>query len=310
MINNLFILVAALALVVKGATMATKHAEALAHTLPISRYAVGFIVVAVISILPETLIGISAALAGTPEFGLGVLFGSNVADLTLVFAIILFFAGRGLKIESRILKNHAMYPALLALPLILGFDGFYSRAEGLVLIIAGAAFYYLTLRDSPSDETLSKRVTRGRTKNLLLLLVSMVLLLVGAHFTVESATALATLLGVSPVLIGMLIVGLGTTMPELFFSLESVREKDDSLAVGDLLGTVLADATVVVGILALIHPFSFPIHIIYLTGGFMVLASLVLFTFMRSGHTLTTREGNLLFVLWVVFVFTEFVTSL
>jgi cation:H+ antiporter len=310
MLNNLFILAASLALVVKGATMATTYAEKLSQSLPISRYAVGFIIVAIISILPETLIGVSAAINNTPEFGLGVLFGSNVADLTLVFAVILFFAGRGLKIESRILKNRAIYPALLALPLVLGFDGFYSRAEGLALIIAGIAFYYLTLRDSSSDEPIPDEAKNDRAKNTFFLLVSMAMLLVGAHFTVGSATAVATLAGVSPILIAMLVVGLGTTMPELFFSLQSVKEKDDSLAVGDLLGTVLADATIVVGILALIHPFAFPISIIYLTGGFMVLASFILFRFMRTGHTLTTHEGNLLFTLWVVFVFVEFVAAI
>lgn len=84
------------------------------------------------------------------------------------------------------------------------------------------------------------------------------LLFVGSHFVVSSATSLAEMIGISSVLIGMLVVGLGTTMPELFFSLNAVKRNDDSLAVGDLLGTVLADATIVIGLIALIAPFSFP----------------------------------------------------
>jgi len=134
-------------------------------------------------------------------------------------------------------------------------------------------------------------------------------LLVGSHFTVSSATSLAYYLGISPILVGMLIVGLGTTMPEFFFSLKSVQKDDDSLAVGDMLGTVLADATIVVGILALVNPFFFPQKIIYVTGIFMVIASFVLFHFMRSGRTLSKKEGYMLFIFWLIFVLVEFIVN-
>ncbi len=310
MLTNIFLLAMSLALVIKGATLATTYAERLSMSFPISRYTIGFIVVAIISILPETFIGITAALQGTPEFGLGVLFGSNVADLTLIFAIIIFFSRHSLKAEAKILRNHIAYPAMLALPLVLGLDGFYSRVEGAALIIAGAAFYFVILREGACRDCVVPAYTEDRVKNFSLLIFSMALLLIGAHFTVVSATAVATLLGVSPILIGMLIVGLGTTLPELFFSLSSAKKKDDSLAIGDVLGTVLADATVVVGIIAVIHPFAFPLKIIYVTGACMLVAAFILFRFMRSGKTLTAREGKLLFLFWVAFVCIELAVNL
>ena len=308
MINNLFIFIVALFMVIKGATLSTKYATLLAESYRLSKYTVGFIIVAVISILPETFISINAALEGIPSFGLGMLFGSNIADLTLIFAIIIMVAGRGLKIESRILKNHAVYPFILLLPLILGFDGRYSRLEGVALIVAGAVFYYVALKNG-IDGTIPLNNGGGRYKSFLMLLFSMAILMAGAHFTVTSATSLANYFGVSPILIGMLIVGLGTTMPELFFSLKSVKKQDDSLAVGDILGTVLADATIVVGILAVISPFSFPQKIIYITGMFMVAASLVLFHFMRSGRTLSRKEAYMLVAFWLVFVLVEFIAN-
>jgi cation:H+ antiporter len=308
MINNLFIFIVALFMVVKGATLATKYAARLAESFRLSKYTVGFIIIAVISILPETFISINAALQGIPSFGLGTLFGSNVADLTLVFAIIVCLAGRGLKVESKILKNHAVYPFILLLPLILGLNGHFSRLEGLALIVAGGIFYYIAFRNGTSG-TVALGDGHGRYKSFLMLLFSMAVLLVGAHFTVTAATALASYLGVSPILIGMLVVGLGTTMPELFFSLKSVKKRDDSLAIGDLLGTVLADATIVVGILALVNPFFFPQKIIYVTGLFMVVASFILFRFMRSGRMLSKREAYLLFVFWLIFVLVEFAVN-
>lgn len=295
-------------LVVKGATLATKHAANLAESYRLSKYVVGFIVVAVISILPETIISLNAALDGVPEFGLGMLFGSNIADLTLIFAIIIFATGRGLKVESHILKNRFVFPAVLMLPLLLGMDGYYSRVDGLVLIIVGGIFYYLALRGG-IDDTLPVSNGEGRWWHVVKLLGSMVLLLVGAHFTVESAVSIASGLGVSPILVGMLVVGLGTTMPELFFGLKAAKKRESPLVFGDLLGTVLADATVVIGLLALVSPFDFSVRIVYVTGVFMVVASLLLFYFMKSGRFLSRREAYMLVAFWVLFVLIELAYS-
>ncbi len=295
-------------MVIKGATMATKHAALLAESYRLSKYVVGFIIVATISILPETLISLNAALESNPSFGLGTLFGSNVADLTLIFAILVFVAKRGLKVESKILKKNYIYPFLLFFPLILGLDGYYSRFEGAALILIGIIFYFMSLKDS-IDDSLPFHNGIGRWQHFLKLLLSMAILLIGAHFTVTSSISIANYLAISPILIGMLVVGLGTTMPELFFSIKCVRRKDDSLAVGDLLGTVLADATIVVGILALVSPFEFPLKIIYITGLFMVTASFLLFFFMKSGRNISRKEALLLFIFWLSFVVVELLVS-
>lgn len=304
MIFNLFILIVSLFLLIKGATMSTKFAVKVAESFKISKYVVGFIIVAVISILPETLISINSAIEGVPSIGLGTLFGSNVADLTLVFALIIFITKKNIKVESKILKNNIIYPFVLLVPIILGMDGYYSRIEGFSLLIIGLIFYYFAFRnnDEPKVESVSKN---DRRKYIFLLLLSMAILIIGSHFIVTSASSLAINIGVSPIIIGIFILGLGSVIPELLFSIKSVKRDDDSLAIGDLLGTVLADATIVVGILALISPFYFPIKIIYVTGVFMVVASFLLFYFMKSGKTLTRKESFILFVFWILFILVE-----
>lgn len=308
MIYNLLIFIAALFIVIRGATFATKYAVMLAESYGLSKYTVGFIVIAVISILPETFIALNSALSGIPSFGLGMLFGSNIADMTIIIAAIVFFSGRGLKVEGKILKSHAVYPFILLLPIVLGLNGHFSRVEGTALIVAGGVFYYLALKNGIDGSAISEKSGR-KIKNTLMLLCSMIALLLGAHFTVTSATALAEYIGVSPILIGMLIVGLGTTMPEFLFSLKSVAKHDDSLAIGDILGTVLADATIVVGILAVVSPFSFPQKIVFVTGVFMIAASFVLFYFMRSGRRITKKEAHFLFFFWAAFVLIEFLIN-
>lgn len=126
---------------------------------------------------------------------------------------------------------------------------------------------------------------------------------------ISSSLEIALYLNLNSVLVGMIVVGLGTTVPELCFAIQSIKKHDDSLAIGDILGTVLADATVVVGIIALITPFSFPAKIIYFTGVFMLTASCILFYLMKTGRMITKKEANILFLFWVFFAVVEFYIS-
>lgn len=313
MIQNLLILFFSLFFVIKAAIFSTKYAVQLAENFRLSQYVVGFIFVAVISILPEAFISLSSSFEGMPAFGLSTLFASNIADLTLVFAIIIAISGRDIKIESEILKNNIIYPFLFLIPIILGLDGYYSRIDGSVLIIAGVIFYFFAFKNGNSykpPKPLRLNYNDGYIKNLIFLILSILLLIIGAHFTVTSAVNLAHNLGINPIFIGMLVVAIGTTIPELFFSLEAVKRNNDSLAVADILGTVLADATIVVGIMALITPFSFPQKIIYVTGTFMLLSAFILSYFMHTGKRISKKEGLFLFIFWVIFILTEyFITS-
>jgi len=304
MLNDFLLLIFSILLVMKGSTLATAHAARLAEAFRWSKYTIGFIIIAIISILPETFVAMNAAISGVPSFGLGTLFGSNVADLTIVFFVIILLAGRGIKIENKILKGNRVFPLLLLLPILVGLDGTFSRLDGLVLLIVGAIFYALSFQRDARRARLEIE-KKGLWKHGIWFAIGMFLLLFGSYIIVASATALARAAGVDPILIGMIIVGLGTTIPELMFSLKSVERRDDALAVGDILGTVLADATVVVGVLALVAPFSVAREIVYVTGIFMVVASVILLLLMRSGRVLTRKEGVFLLLFWVLFVFVE-----
>lgn len=297
------VFIAALLLVFKSAEAALKHSSAVAISLGLSKGTVGFLLIAFISVLPETFISALSAIEGDPSLGLGTLFGSNVADLTLVLALVAWIGGRNLKVESHILKNAEYYLGLLAAALLLGLDSYYSRWEGL-LLIAGGIFFHLHILKGGIQEQL-KIDTKFSFQNVLALIFSMGFLLLGAHFTVDSAVEIAATLGVKPALVGMFLIALGTTLPELFFAIKAVRQKEDGLALGDILGTVLTDATIVVGILALIHPFSFDARIVYSTGVIMLISAGVVFYLMKTGKSLTRKEASLLALIYLFFVVLE-----
>ncbi|MDP3975515.1 MAG: hypothetical protein Q8P95_01220 [bacterium] len=304
---NFLAFLASLLLVIKSANLSLRYSTQLAQSLRISTHLVGFLVIAVISILPEAFIAITSAIQDIPEFGLGTLFGSNVADLTLVFAIVTFFSFRGIKVKSTLLKTATPYIGVMSIPLIFGLNGSYSRLEGAFLILLGICYYFMLLKKERRELTMAQ--PRFSAKNTLFLLLSMAFLLLSAHLTVKYGIAIAQTLQVNPLLIGMFAVGLGTTLPELCFSIKAVRNKADGLALGDILGTVISDATIVVGLVAVIAPFSFPPRLIYVTGAFMLTATIFLFYLMRSNKELTRKEGLLLLAFYLCYVAVELLVS-
>lgn len=304
---NFLWLLASLALVIQSANVAVRYATKLAESFRLSKYVTGFLVVAVISILPETFISITAAAAGVPSFGLGTLFGGNVADLTLIFAVVVLAAGRSLQVESKVIKNRYLYIGAIAVPIVLGLNGHYARWEGWCLLAAGLAFYFYVLRKNFGG--VKKARAKFKLTDALWLLLSMGLLLLGAHWTVKLGVGTANDLGINHVLVGMFIVALGTTLPELLFAIKAARRRQDGLALGDILGTVIADATILVGLIALIQPFAFNPRIIYVSGLFMLSAIIVLFYLMKTGRALSRQEAMLLLVFYGLFVAAEWLIN-
>jgi cation:H+ antiporter len=289
-----------LAFVVKSANLAIEYSTHVAKSLRISTQVVGFLLIAFISVLPETAISLTSAWQGVPSFGLGTLFGSNVADLTLVLALITFFA-REIKVQKSILKMNWRFVGVMLAPLLMGLNGHYSRPEGILMMLLGGLFFYYILRKERKQ--MSSVEYSFSYKSLFLLLVCMAVLLVSAQFTVEYGVAFAHDIHLHPVFIGLVLVALGTTLPEFFFSLKAVEKHRDGLALGDILGTVI------VGLIAVIHPFSFDSNIIYVTGLFMFLAAALLFFLMHTGRTLSKKEGILLLVFYVLYVLVEFLVN-
>lgn len=307
MLSSLVLLILSLFLVIKSADFAVQFSTKLAKNFQLSKYTIGFIVVAIISILPETLISVTSALEGIPSFGLGTLYGSNVADLTVVFAMIIIASGKNIKVKSRLIKNGFLHTGALLFPIALGLNGHYSRTEGLLLIMLGVFFFLYVLKKNKYKTTTKKEDFFA--KNFIFFALSICALLLGAHLTIGYSMQFANNLRINPIFIGMFIVSLGTTLPELFFSFRAVKKRNYELALGDILGTVIADATIVVGITAVISPFSFDKKLVYVTGIFMVLASALLFYFMKSDKILSKKEAFFLLLFYTAFVMTEMLVS-
>jgi len=306
-IINLILFLASLFILIQCAEYAIKYSSRLAKILRFPEFIVSFFIIALISVLPEATVSIISAFNGEPEMGLGTLLGSNVADLTLVFGIVALFSSRGIKVKSKILRNDFYYLILLLFPLILGFDGRFSRIDGLILVLIGLLFFVKTYFESNKfHKQFSPAKRKPFLKSILFLILSLGILLISAFFTVRFAVNFASEAKLPAMLIGITIIALGTCLPELIFSIKAVKKNHDSLALGDILGTVITDATIILGLVALISPFSYNPYNIYITGTAMFLAGIFVIFFMRSEKSISKWEGFLLILFYILFVFVEF----
>ncbi|MFA5020085.1 MAG: sodium:calcium antiporter [Candidatus Pacearchaeota archaeon] len=304
---NLVLFLIFLLILIKCADYAIRFSSRIAKVLRFPEFIVSFFIIALISVLPEATISVMAAINGEPELGLGTLLGSNVADLTLVFGIVALFSSKGIRVKSRMLSNNFFYLVLLFSPLILGFDGNFSRVDGLILILLGLLFFVKIYLDSYRFHKKFDNTERAPLfKSLIFLIISIGFLLFSAYLTVKFAVNFAYDVSLPPILIGITILAFGTCLPELVFSIKSVRKNHDELALGDVLGTVITDATIILGIIALIFPFSYNPYNIYITGGAMFLAGIFVTIFMKSDKSINKTEGLILILFYVLFVFIEF----
>lgn len=305
---NLLLFIISLFALVKSADYSVRYSSRIAKIFHLSEFIISFFIVSVISTFPEGTISIISAINKVPEFGIGTLLGSNVADLSLVFGIIALFSPRGIKVKSVILKNNFFYLILLLVPIFLGFDGYFSRIDGLILVFSGISFFItLSINGRISKIKIKDKEKSNWKVNLFFLIFSLILLILSAYYTIKFGVNFANDVNIPPFLIALTIVAIGTCLPELIFSLKAVKSDHDSLALGDILGTVITDATTLVGIVALINPFSFNLNIIYITGFMMFIAGVLAISFIKSEKILSKREGLYLILFYIASLIIEFI---
>ncbi|MDP2926997.1 MAG: sodium:calcium antiporter [bacterium] len=273
-------------------------------------FVVGFIIMSLASSLPNLFVGISSALRGIPELSFGDVLGGNVIDLTLVMAIGILLS-RGIRTESRMVQTSSVFTLGIAvLPLILAADKEISRFDGLILIFA-FLFYGLWLfakeerfskiyHDHPNNDG------KAFLKNIVSLMAGITLLLLASQGIVGSASFFAKELAIPLGLVGILIVGLGNCLPELYFTILLARKKQGWLILGDLMGSVIIPATLVLGIVALISPIKIDDFSPYLIArAFLIISAVFFLIFLRSDKKLTKKEGLFLLGLYIAFLLSE-----
>lgn len=307
-LNLIYFALACIALILSG-TWLVKTLTKISRFLRITEFAAAFIIMAIATSLPELFVGITSALEGTPAIALGNIIGANILDLTIVSGIIILL-GRGIKVKSRKIKRDSVYMSLiLLLPLALFMiNNSISRIDGAILVGVFALYSYRLLkRRAKFTKPVEDHIKRKDVViSIFIFIFSIVALFFSSKFLVHYASLLSIELSLPPIMVGLFIISIGTTLPELTFGARAVMLGHGEMALGDQIGTVIANTTLIIGITAIIYPIT--AHFIFFVIGaiFMLLVGFLFVTFTESGSKLDVKEGISLILLYIFFVIIEF----
>ena len=285
MLGNILLVIAGLALLMWGADRFVHGAAAAARNLGVAPLMIGLTVVAFATSAPEILVSIVASIENRPGLAVGNAIGSNIVNIGLVLGVTALI--RPIQIESDTLRREM--PALLAVSLLtvsLFLDTYLSRMDGLVmltgLIIVMVWLARLGTRSAANDpisRDFEAEIPTDVSMKMAVvwLVVGLGTLLIGAELLVNGAIGVATLLGISEVVIGILVVALGTSLPELAVSLASALKGEYGLAIGNIVGSNIFNLLAVIGVAATIAPAALPPTVLSLHIFVMVAFTLVLF---------------------------------
>jgi len=282
----------------------------LSRYFKVTEFIVAFFVMAFAATLPNLFVGITSAFQGIPELSFGDIMGNNIIALTLAVAVGIFFSPKKeLPLENQTIQDTTFLTSLSAiLPLILISDGMISRSDGLVLLLFffGYVYWMFSKRERFTklfEDDHSKVTRKQALTEVIRLAIGIVLLALSAQGIVYGAELIAVDIGMSLLLMGILVIGFGGALPEIYFTVISARRGEVGLIVGNLMGAVIIPATFVLGVVALIHPISnaaleFPT----VARVFLVVVALFFLYVSQSRSVITMREAVVLVSIYILFV--------
>ena len=264
-------------------------------------FVIGFIIMAIATSIPELFIGISSVFSGIPSLSFGDIIGSNIADLSLVLGIVVL-VGKELKVGKKI-KRDIIYASIISfLPILLFLDQKISNLDGVILLFVFSVYIvhlFLERKEHTKYFYMKKDTIKKET---FIFLFGLIILLASARFITQFASLLISELSLPPVFIGLLIVSIGTSLPELSFETQSLIKGHSELALGDLLGSLVINSTLVLGLVSLLSPIKaeFPSFSIGAVFFFLILIffSYVLF----KKQKVSKKHAKILLILYVIYI--------
>lgn len=251
---NLFMLALGFLLLVKGADWFVDGAAGIANKFKIPQLIIGLTIVAMGTSAPEAAVSISAALKGSAEITIGNIVGSNILNILIILGLTAVITPVAVA-KSTIRIDIPVMLGISLLLLIQGLDGSITLLDGIVLLVVFAAYLtYLVMDARKHPEQLEEEKIKNQSIWMCLLWtgIGLVAIILGSNFSVDAASAIARILGLSERFIGLTIVALGTSLPELVTSVMAARKGNADIAIGNIVGSNIFNILFVVGLSSVI----------------------------------------------------------
>ncbi len=298
------ILAAGLILLVKGADLFVAGASDLAARLGVTQLVIGLTVVAMGTSMPEAAVSISAVIKGNADITIGNVVGSNILNILIILGLSAVIAP--LAVGKSTIRYELPFLIGVSIVLILqGLDGKVSLGDGIVqVLLFGLYLAYLFMTAGKGGAEAKKEEAGGKKRKVwqisLLCVLGLAMTVAGSSMAVDAACGIAEKLGMSERFIGLTIVALGTSLPELVTSVTAARKGKSDIAIGNIVGSNIFNILFVVGISALIHPVAFKADFRF-DGAVSVAAALLLTLFCAKDKKLKRWHGALLLAGYAVY---------
>ncbi|KTD26285.1 calcium/sodium antiporter [Legionella israelensis] len=274
---------------------------------------IGLTIVAIGTTAPEIMVSITAAIHGKSDIALGNAIGSNIANIGLIIGIITLI--RPLKTQSRLLQRE--YPILFIIMLfayILFIDNYLSRIDGLLLLLGSVIlmiyFAYASQKIKKEDPLIAEfkeilSSSRSLKTNIFSIILGIIILPVSARFLVNSASEIAAWMGISELIIGLTILAIGTSLPELATSAVAAIKHEDDISIGNILGSNMFNILLVIAFPGIINPNTIPYSVIWrdIPVMFVLTAALLIFNIFGKKQ-LRYWHGGLLLLIYLFYFIT------
>lgn len=287
-------------MLIKGADWFVDGASGIATKFGIPQLVIGLTIVAMGTSAPEAAVSISAAIGGSADITIGNIVGSNILNIFIILGISAVITT--LAVASSTIKYETPFMILITiLLLVLGLDGTIGLIDGIILIAAFIAYLtYLFIMAKNNKEEQPKAKQMAIWKAILLTIIGLALIILGSNVTVDAATAIAKAFGVSERFIGLTIVALGTSLPELFTSVSAARKHNADIAIGNIVGSNIFNILFVVGLSSVIIPVPFARNFIFDTIVAIVAAALLLVCCLKT-KSLKRPAGILMLICYAAY---------
>jgi len=297
---NFVIFVIAMGVLIWGADLIINQSERIALKFKIPEFIIGATLIALGTSLPEMAASIAASMNGKPDIAIANVIGSNILNITLVLATVFIISKKINPARDFFAKDStwALVPVLVFILMIL--DGMISRFDAALLLLLMGAYLLFLLQDAKNipEEDLEDldESTFSWAKVIPILFGGFILVIVGAHFTVESASEIARDFGISEWIIGIIMISLGTSLPELVVSISAAMKGKVDMAIGNIIGSNMANTTVVLGAAALVNPMAINAPMYFFDIATMIVATLLL-VFITANKLYTKSAGISLIII-------------
>lgn len=303
---HLIIAICSLAVVIKGSDLVVYGISHYARRLGVSDYLIGFLVISIGTAIPELTASITGTLVNQGQIVFGTVLGANLFELPLLGLILLI--SKKIKTKQSIGMNAPIITFfMIILPLLLVTDGVLSKVDGAILIIAFLVYIARLWHDEGKLGKMKKNVKlKDMWKDTLIFGISLAALLLGARYLVFSSIFISNALNISPYIVGLIVIGVGASAPELTVQLRSVFKHRQNLAFGNVLGSLVANSAMVLGIAAIIKPIHIQPSTILVTSIFLTIGILYALKIMIKKEV-TWKHGLTLILFYIAFLIAEWI---